>query len=233
VGDLIVAAHQPLFIPWLGYFDKISQVDIFVIVDNVQFTSSGWIRRNAIRGKEGPQHLVVPITQKKHFLGQLINEVEIYKNDFKWKRNHLNSYQMNYGRSPFFSEINSILKEIYSDSYETLCSLNIRLIKEVCNYLKIKTPMILASELKVDGHKTDLIINICKATKADSFMLGMGGSRDYADRNLIESNNIKIVEQNFIHPTYTQMWDPFVSNLSILDLMFNAGQESKNLFIKR
>lgn len=234
---MLVAAHQPLFIPWLGYFDKISQVDLFVIVDNVQFTSSGWIRRNTIKAKEGPTTLVVPLSHKslseKQLTEQLINEVIIDGNDKNWKRVHLKRYQMCYGRAQFFSEINPMLKKIYSESYETLCSLNIKLVKEVCSYLNIKTPLITASELKVDGHKTDLIIDICKKTEANSFMLGMGGSRDYAKKDLINSNGIGIVEQNFIHPTYPQLWGSFASHLSVLDFMFNVGQELNHLFNKR
>jgi len=228
---MLVAAHQPLFIPWIGYFDKINKVDLFVIVDNVQFTSEGWMRRNVIRGKNNLVNLVVPLAKMKSHWDSKINEIMIHEKDFKWKRVHLNSLQMNYGRAPYFSQIFSIIKEIYSQQFYHLHLLNIELIKAVCNYLEIKTPFILSSELNAAGKKTDLIIDICKKTNASSFMLGMGGSRDYANRELIESNGIKIMEQDFQHPVYNQICGEFIPNLSILDLLLNCGPASKELLV--
>jgi hypothetical protein len=226
---MLVAAHQPLFIPWIGYFDKINKVDLFVIVDNVQFTSEGWMRRNVIRGKNNLVSLVVPLYKMKSHWDSKINEIMIDEKDFRWKRVHLNSLQMNYGRTPYFSQIYPVIKEIYSQQFYHLCSLNIELIKAVCNYLEIRTPLIQSSQLNAVGKKTDLIIDICKKTNANSFMLGMGGSRDYAKRVLIESNGIKILEQDFQHPVYNQICGEFTPNLSILDLLFNCGPASKEI----
>jgi hypothetical protein len=227
---LVAAAHQPLFVPWIGYFDKINKVDLFVIVDNVQFTTSGWIRKNTIRTANGVLQLIVPIVNKKH-IGQLINEVKIDNTgNSRWKRKHLNTFSLNYGKAPYFKEIFENLKLIYDTQFELLNEFNIELIQFICSYLDINTKIIRSSQINAFGQKTGLIIDICKKTGAAAFMLGMGGSREYADRNFIESNFIKIVEQNFKHPVYKQFNGEFISNLSILDLLFNLGQSSKEFF---
>jgi len=228
---MLVAAHQPLFIPWIGYFDKINKVDLFVIVDNVQFTSEGWMRRNVIRGKNNMVYLVIPLNNMKSNWDSKINEIVIHEKNFIWKRVHLNSLQMNYGRARYFSQVYSIIKEVYCRQYQYLYLLNLELIRTICNYLEIKTPLVLSSQLNVTGRKTELIIDICKKTNASSFMLGMGGSRSYANRELIESNSIKIIEQNFHHPVYCQIYGKFIPNLSVLDLLFNCGPESKEILV--
>jgi WbqC-like protein family len=221
---MIVAAHQPLFIPWIGYFDKINKSDLFVIVDNVQFTSYGWIRRNSIKTCSGSQLVTVPIHRMKEILGKKINDVKIDNQlNEKWKRNHLNSFQVNYGKSPYFTEVFIFLKDIYDKPFELLSEFNYELIKFICGFLKIETKLVLASELNASGSKTDLIIDICKKTEATSFILGMGGSNIYADRKKIESNGIIIVEQNFNHPTYNQLFGEFIPRLSVLDFLFNEG----------
>jgi hypothetical protein len=229
---MIVAAHQPLFIPWIGYFDKISKADLFVLVDNVQFTSYGWIRRNSIKSNSGVQNIAVPVIKIKDILSKKINEVKIDNQlDSKWKKNHLNSYQINYGKSAYFEEVFTGIKVIYEKPYDLLSDFNIKLIKLICSYLNIQTKLVLSSELQTSGTQTDLIIDICNKTQATSFILGMGGSKEYADRKKIESNSITIVEQNFRHPVYKQRFGEFIPNLSVLDILFNEGPDAAQIIV--
>lgn len=226
---MLVAAHQPLFIPWIGYFDKICKVDKFVIADNVQFTTSGWIRKNSIKTSNGTTAITVPVKQT---LGTLIKDVIFDYNNRDWKTKHLKVFQHNYSRAKYYKSIMPEIREIYRKECNFLCEFNIQLIKYILNFLNIKTGILLASEIGVVGHKNDLIIDICQKTHADSFMLGMGGSNVYADQNRIASAGIKIVPQNFVHPIYDQLWGPFISHLSILDLLFNEGAEARQYFAK-
>ena len=221
---MIVAAHQPLFIPWIGYFDKINKAELFVLGDNIQFTSSGWITRNSIKSNSGTQNLTVPVIQKNRLLGKKINEVLIdNQSNSKWKRQHLKTFQMNYGKTVYFNEVYTRVNEIYEEPFDFLSDFNIELIKFICGYLKIETKLVLSSAIDAGGSKTDLIIDICHRTNATSFILGMGGSKIYADRKKIESNGITIVEQNFKHPSYNQLFGEFIPSLSVLDILFNEG----------
>ncbi len=226
---MLVAAHQPLFIPWIGYFDKINKVDLFVIVDNVWFTSSGWIRRNRIKNSTGVQKLIIPIKRKKH-LGQLIKDIEIdNERNFRWKKIHLNAFLTNYGKAPYFGEIMPILDSIYAKKWDLLCDFNIALIEVVCKYLKIRTELVKSSDIGISGKKTELLVDICQKTGADSFMLGMGGSLVYTDQDYLKSKGINIVMQNFKHPVYSQRYGDFISDLSILDFLFNMGTRSSQI----
>ncbi len=225
---MLVAAHQPLFIPWIGYFDKINKVDIFVIVDNVEFTTSGWIRRNTLKNSQGPTSLFVPVIKKKS--NKLIKDVKIDNvGNYRWKQKHFDTYKSNYSKSPYFKEIMPQLLQIYEKKFDFLSEFNIELIKYICLYLRIKTKIVIGSDINVCGHKTDLIVDICQKTGADSFMLGVGGSLVYANRDYIESKGIRIIEQNFKHPVYSQRFGKFVPNMSILDLLFNCGPDSRKI----
>lgn len=230
---MIVSAHQPLFIPWIGYFDKIRKVDLFVILDDVQFTSDGWIRRNSIKGNNGSQNVFVPLIKIKEVWDSKINEILIDNQlDSKWKRTHLKAFQMNYGKAAHFHEIYEKLRLDYEIPVEKLSELNVRLIKLICEYLNIRTKIVLSSELEIAGRKTDLIIDVCMKTNATSFMLGMGGSKDYADRRKIESLGFSIMEQGFRHPVYKQLFGKFMPNLSIIDLLFNEGPNAMSIIEK-
>lgn len=226
---MIVAAHQPLFIPWIGYFNKIVKADLFVIVDNVQFTTAGWIRRNTIKGPVGPQRITVPIREKKH-IGQIITDVLIdNEGNSNWRDKHIRTLRCCYGRAAYFNDVMTFLETSYSSEWTGLSEFNIALIRAVCEYLDINTRVILSSESNIMGGKTHLIADICEKTGADTFMLGLGGSTVYADREYMASKGIKVVTQEFRHPEYPQLFGDFVRNLSILDLLFNMGPKSKDI----
>ncbi len=97
---MIVSVHQPQYLPWLGYFDKIERSDIFVFLDNVQFKKNEWQNRNKIKTSEGWQWLSVPVIHK--FM-QKISEVKI-NNTVWWGKKHLNALVTNYSKAPFFKD---------------------------------------------------------------------------------------------------------------------------------
>lgn len=222
---MVVSAHQPLFMPWLGFFDKINKVDLFVIADDVQFTSAGWIRKNRIKGNNNIIDLIVPIKNKKHNIDKPINVVQIDPSDKKWRISHLKSFKWHYSNAPYFDLIFNELERIYSQTDYSLCELNLDIIKTVCRLMGITVPIVTTSMIGAVGGKSDGIIDICKKTNADTFLLGMGGSKSYADRGYIESYGIKLLDQEFAHPVYPQLHGDFVPNLSIIDLLFNCGPQ--------
>ena len=225
---MIAAAHQPLFLPWVGYFHKIDKADVFVFADNVQFTTSGWIARNKVKTPNGSVYLTVPI-KNKHQLNQVIKEVKISDENNTWRSRHLSILKANYARSPFYQEVMNIINYVINKPWENLADLNIDFIRAFCDYLEIDTRLILGSELGAEGKKTELIIDICKKTNADSFIIGQGASSRYVDRTVLEESDIKYMPQNFVHPEYSQNFEGFIQNLSIVDLLFNVGKKSIEL----
>lgn len=219
-----IAIHQPLFIPWIGYFDKILKADIFVFLDHVQYTKGSWINRNRIKAHNGVQMLTVPVARKG--LNMKINEAQIDPNNKSWAQKHLKSIIGAYKKASHFEDVYPYLERMFKLGITNIAQLDIELISWICDYLGIKTNLLLSSELDVNGSKSALLLDICHKCGADTYIIGMGGNNQYMDKDLFRSNNISILSQNFEHPKYNQLGQDFISGLSILDLLFNYGKAS-------
>ena len=227
----ILVAHQPECLPWLGFISKACMGDVYLIVDNVQFVKEHWHNRNKIRISRGEQWLVVPVEGKQKT--QLFSDVKIsYARN--WKRKHLNSIQMSYSKSPYFSEIFEEIKQLYSKDHEYLLDYNISFIKYAFSKFNIRVPILRATDLikqgkTLEGKKSDLIVNFCKATNTDTFVFGESG-KTYIEKNKFTDSGIKFIFQDFHHPTYNQpQKGEFIPNMCFLDLLFNYGDNSKNI----
>jgi len=218
---MIVAIHQPNYLPWLGYFYKIASCDIFVLLDNVRYSKNGFINRNKIKTPQGAAWLTVGVLIKGHY-GQLISEVEI-NNSTPWSSIHEKSIFQNYAKAPYFRNYISSFQDIYPRKWEKLVDVNEALIKVICQILGIRSvELTRASELNVSGQSTELLVNICKAVGADTYLSGPSGQK-YMDEELFEKEGIGLRYSDFKHPTYTQLWGDFIPNMSTIDLLFNEG----------
>ncbi|HLC71573.1 MAG TPA: WbqC family protein [Candidatus Nanoarchaeia archaeon] len=218
-----IAIHQPEHLPYLGFMYKMSQCDIFVLLDDVQFQKNGFQNRNRIKTSQGAQWVTVPVL---HSFGQKINEVRI-DNKSDWKRKHLQSIQANYAQAPYFKKYFPLLQEIYSRPWNELCELNITLIQFFTQELGIKEKIVRSSSLIKTGEKNELLISICKNLNATSYLSGMGAA--YLDVTLFLKNKIEVEYTIFKHPEYPQGYTPFLSNMSTLDLLMNCGPLSGNI----
>ena len=227
---MIIAIHQPQYLPWLGYFDKVERSDFFVFLDDVQFKKNEWQNRNRIKTaqegssecpSQGWQWITVPVLHK---FGQKINEVKI-DNGENWRRKHLNALETNYTKAPHFTEYCDFLKESYGKEWDNLSELNIYFVEYLMKALGIKTPLIKSSTLKVCGEKTDRLVNICKVLEGDTYLSGVG-AKDYLEAEKFERQGLKVIFQDFHHPVYPQLYGEFIPNLSAVDLLFNCGSES-------
>lgn len=224
---MIVAIHQPNYLPWLGYFYKMSRCNIFVMLDNVQYTKDGFINRNKIKTSQGAIWLTIGVLTKGHY-GQHISEVEL-NNNVPWSSIHQKSLSQNYSKAPYFRNYISFFEDIYRRKWERLADLNEALIGVICEVLGIKdVKFVRASELNVSGQGTELLVNICQAVGADTYLSGPSGQK-YMDEGLFEKENISLRYSDFQHPTYTQLWGDFIPNMSIIDLLFNEGEKSLDI----
>jgi len=219
---LIIAIHQPQYLPWLGYFDKIAKADAFCYLDNVQYKKNEWQNRNRIKTAQKQQWLTVPVLYR---FPQKINEVKI-NNAVNWKRKHLQALITNYNKSPFFREYIGFFEEVYSKDWEFLSELNVYLIDQICRMLDLQAKQtVLASTLSLSEDPTGRLIDICKALGGDTYLSGQDGAK-YMDLEQFNQQGIKVVVQDFQHSEYPQLFGDFVSHLSIVDLLFNCGPES-------
>jgi len=215
------AIHQPQYLPWLGYFDKIQRSDFFVLLDDVQYKKSEWQNRNKIKTHQGWQWLTVPV---HYTFGQKINEVLI-NNNTNWCEKHYRTLVTNYSTAPYFNDYKDFFKEVYNKRWKYLCELNIYLIRNLATFLGIKTELVKSSELQVNEQKTDRLVHICKKLQANVYLSG-DGAREYLDLSLFANEKIRVVFQDFKHPVYSQVKcdGNFQPNMSMIDLLFNCGR---------
>ncbi len=215
-----IGIHQPEFLPWLGFFNKISMSDKFVLLDNVPFRKNYFQNRNKIKGPNGAFWLTIPLI--KHPSDQLIKDIKI-DNSQSWQKNHIKSIEIAYKKAPYFERYFNQLCEIINKKQEYLIDLNGEIIRYFMAELGISTKLTRASTLDVSGHKSELLLNICKKMKADTYLSGVSG-KDYLNQEIFRYDKIEIAFQDFKHPTYNQLWGEFIPKLSALDLLFNEGE---------
>lgn len=222
-----ISSHQPNFIPWIGYFYKISISDKFVFADDVDFTRKSYINRNRIKTPDGSVWLTLPV--KKMPLGAKINEIEL--NDPKDIDKLLMIIKSNYSRAPYFKSFFEKFGSVLSKDKKNLSEINISLIKLILKELNINTPVFKTSSLSIiQGKSTDRIISICNSFGADRYISGFGG-QNYQSEEAMKVNGIECQVYKFRHPVYKQLWGTFEPNLSVIDLIFNYGPNAEQ-FVK-
>jgi hypothetical protein len=227
---MLITGHQPNYLPYIGFFHKVVLADIFVIVDIVQFVKRGpfgWINRNRIRTATGWLWLTVPVKTKGRFY-QSIRETEI-DNSTDWSQKHLKSIERNYQKAAYFNEHIDFFRGTYQKKWTYLCELNEAIIRYLIEAMSLKIRIVKTSELslnyrKGDSSATDLIIEICRKLASDSYLHGKHAP-DYIDENKLKQYNIKSFYQDFRHPVYTQLYEPFIPEMSVIDLLFNHGEK--------
>ena len=217
------AIMQPTYLPWIGYFGLIYQVDIFVIYDDVQFDKRSWQQRNKIKTQSGSQWLTVPVKSKGMY-SQKINEVIIDpKSNFS--TSHIKAIETNYARAPFFKVYKNYIFDCIESNSKSLLSLNQSLICLISNILNIEIEFVRSSDLKVAGKKEERLVNICKKLSADRYV-SPPGSKVYLDEtDIFVKNNLTLAYQNFKHPIYPQINGDFISHMAIIDVLFNCGSD--------
>lgn len=219
---MLLTAHQPAYLPWLGYFHKVAISDVLVILDEVQFEKNSFTNRNRIKTPQGDIWLTVPVLMTGH-MGKKILDMEI-SNNTNWKEKHWKSIYLNYKKAPYFNKYADFFESVYKKEWEKLTELLDFLFLFFLKELGIQTRIFKQSELGVCTKKQELILDLCKKLEADCFIFGKLG-RDYADEGLFSGNKIKLYFQDYHHPVYTQLWGDFIPNMSIIDLLFNIGSE--------
>jgi hypothetical protein len=221
--DTTVAIHQPNYIPWLGYFYKIAHANKFVFLDVATYSCGSFVNRNYIKTPNGKAWLTIPVLKSGRF-SQRIGEVETDLMP-RWADRHLATLRSNYGRALHFKEIIALLGPHYclvTNKRIPLADFNIGLICSIATYLGVSTQFIRASELNVSGHKTELLLDICRATGARTYLAGTG-AKSYQEDAKFEGSGIASVYSPFSQRIYCQLFGEFVGNLSIIDVLMNCG----------
>lgn len=231
---MTVTIHQPEHLPWLGLFNKIAKAELFVILDSVQYEKNYFQSRNRILGTNGVQWLHIPVSTKGHMDSTIARtEITLAGGNANWKSKYLQTITQSYRKYPYFAQVYPVIENAILLDTPYFCDINIAMIKDFCRHLEICPQYVRSSELAVGGLKSDLILDICKAVKATTYIAGPSG-RDYLDMDSFARNDIQVVFNDFVHPIYPQRrTKEFISHLSAVDLFMNCGwAESKKIIME-
>ena len=219
-----IAILQSNYIPWKGYFDIMGSVDEFIIYDEMQYTKNDWRNRNKIKTTNGLIWLTIPVKIEK--LNQKINETKIADN--KWYIKHKNSLQTNYGKATKFKECKDFIFNIYEQAsrLDYISEINYTFLNELNKFLKISTKISFSTDYNIGDGKTERLINICKQSNSNIYLSGPS-AKNYIDEALFTKNNINLEWFDYIgYKEYEQLYPPFEHGVSILDLIFNTGEDA-------
>lgn len=228
--DKVVVIHQPDFLPYLGFFDRLVKADIYVVFDNVQYvrSSRGWTSRDKIKTRKGEKW--ISVSTQKAPRDTAINKILISKGT-EWRENNLNLIHENYKGSPYYREIMPYIINLYAYDCERLMDFNMQSIKMLMELFDISIDIIYASDLHPEGKSNELIVDIMKRIGCTKYLSGVG-ARDYYVPEIYEKAGIEVIWQDFVHPVYKQQYDGFIPYLSSIDLLFNCGIEESRKILK-
>jgi len=214
-----VVIHQPDFIPYLGFFHRLLQADLFIILDDVQFLREGWHHRDKIKTQNSAKWHTLKI--KKAPLGTTIKDIVLLE-DTKWKKDNLNQIKENYKKAIYFDEIYPFLEILYSSNDKFLIDVNLKSIEMLNNFFDIKIQTVLSSSFNIDSKANELVVELLQKVNATHYISGVG-AKDYFQAEPFNNAEIEVVWQDFNHPVYPQLHGEFIPYLSSIDLLFNCG----------
>jgi hypothetical protein len=223
-----VGIHQPHYLPWLRYLQKIAASDVFILLDDVDYTKNGWQNRNKIKSADGWMYLTVPVNAS---LGVQIRDVRIASGD--WAAKHLRALEMNYSRAPYFEQYIGSFTDLYRTGWTHLRDLNQAMLDFYTDALGIRTKVVRSSDLDVHEVSTDRLITLCRAVGGTSYYTGEYAVDAYLGTEAFVRAGIGLEFQKWHCPEYKQLYPKagFIADLSIPDLLFNVGPSALDLLI--
>lgn len=224
------AILQSNYIPWKGVFDMINQVDTFVFFEDVDYTKRDWRTRNKIKTANGEVWLSVPV--KKTARGTKIYEIEISQEE-NWQEKHYKTIVGSYKKAKYFTEYHYLLEEIYlKKKWTNLSEFNIFTTKLLATALGITTQFVNSAYLATSGIKDDKLIEICQKIGADYYLSGPA-AKDYIVNEKFEKVNIELAYIDYSHyHQYPQLHGEFDHYVSVLDVLFNCGNNARDYIFK-
>ena len=214
---------QPGYLPWIPFFKRIQQSDIFVYLDDVEFSKNNFHNRNRIRMVNGEVLLTVPVFHKGHS-HDFISKIKI-NNEQNWKKKHWKTIENNYSKALYFKYLCDPLKEIYSNDWEYLSDLNIALIEKFISFFNLTIETHKSSDFKIKSSGDDKLVELCKILKCDRFIV-KPNTEHYHPSSFFRKHQIDFEYFEYSHIKYSQINDDFIPGLSILDLAMNCGPEA-------
>lgn len=220
----VAGIHQPTFLPWLGWWDKLIRSDVFVLLDEVQFPKKGgtWMNRVRILRAGQPEWLSLPLDRAYHGV-RSVREMRV-DGSKEWRATTLRTLDDAYADQASYAHARQVVAHALGVSSELIAEINEHAIAVIAEVLQIDTSKIVRqSELAIRGSGTQLLVDICRAVGADAYLTG-DGAGGYLEPERFPPAGLRLLEQRFVHPRYPQAAADFVPGLSVVDALVGAGE---------
>jgi hypothetical protein len=227
---MIVSIMQPAYLPWLGYFDRIARSDLHIVLDHVNLDANSktkFANRNKVRTPDGWGWLTVPLQTKGRHGELFLDQAEIAA-DSPWRQKHLGALVGNYTRARHFADHREFFTGVYGREWNRLIDLTTVTTEYLHRAFGLACPTVRSSTMGVGGEKDALILNLCRAAGATTYLSGPFG-RDYLDPAAFAAAGIELAFHDYTHPQYAQAFPGFEPFMSAVDLLFNHGAASLGL----
>lgn len=219
-----MAAHQPNYLPWAGFFLKMARCDVFVLLDSVQYARRSYTARCLVKQSDGRKHwLSVPVRKTGRY-HQNIADVEI-DNSSPWQHDHRRTLESNYAHAPYYGKHGELLELAYGRRWESLCQMNAALVEHLAKLLGLGPRLVRLSELGIQARSTELLVSLSRKLGADTYLSGPSGGR-YLEPAKFDEAGIRLEVFRYWPKPHPQLWGDFVPGLSVVDLLFNCGPEA-------
>ncbi len=220
-----VAILQSNYIPWKGYFDLIAAVDEFIIYDEMQYTKNDWRNRNKIKTQKGAEWITIPVRIES--LSQRIDQTQVFADN--WAVKHAKTLQQNYAKAKCYADVRDFVFRLYDQAMKTrsLSQINFIFISNICQFLGIDTKLSHSTDYGLIEGKSERLVDLCQKTGATHYLSGPA-AKDYLQTELFDQADIAVEWMDYSgYPEYSQLFPPFVHGVSILDLIFNEGENAR------
>ncbi len=212
---------QPTYFPWAGYFNLIKSVDLFIFLDDAQFSKNSWHNRNRILINCKEAWASIPIIKKN--LNTLINETEIDSSK-NWKIKQIKTLKQNYSKHPFGKDVNEIIEFMKKLDENNLAKFNIEIIEFISKKMNFDTKFFKSSKLNKKKKRTEKIIDILSHFKVKKYISPISSQEYLFEDDFTKKTKTDLVFQKFVPKKYKQFkCEKFVSHLSIIDVVANIG----------
>ncbi len=223
----VIALHQPVYLPFAGFFQKMARADAFAFMDFVQLNKRSWQVRNRIKTRRGALWLTVPVYVKGRYY-QPIRDARVAGDG--WRHKHWEAVRHNYGKAPHFGDYAAFFEEVYGRRWEWLTDLNLHIVEGMRRLLGITTPVLDTAGMTFEGTKSDLVIDICKKLGGTAY-LSSDGETAYIEKEKFDAAGLGHSYLGWEPTPYPQLFGEFIPNLSAVDVLFNCGPKSLDVIM--
>ena len=220
-----VVISQPMYFPWVGMLEQMRLADVFVHLDDAQFSKGGFLNRVQLKTAEGTPWFTVPLAENK--LGQLLNEMRMAEHD--WRRKQLATLKQTYAAAPHVEEMLGLVESVFKNEHESLAALSAASVEMLAEFFEIMPKEIQwSSAMGVEGTGSARVLAVCEALGAERYVTGHG-AREYLNHESFEAAGIRVEYLDYKKREYPQLHGAFTPFVSALDLAANCGRAGREV----